>query len=149
MPTSRIARSETVDVSDFKRFARALRKAAPETATKMRKGLRTSAGVIAEGAKANASFSERIPASVKVRTSGVTVAVIAGGEKAPNAAPIENRGKGKVRHPVFGNPDVWTDKNSHDSWFTPAVRDGAIVFRTSMVDVLSDAVEDVAKMSRG
>lgn len=149
MATSRIARGETVDVSDFSRFAKVLRKKAPESATKMRKGLRASGMIVSERTKANASFSSRIPGSVSVRTSGASVSVTAGGTKAPNAAPIENKGKGYVRHPVFGDMSNWTGKNSHGPWFTPAVHDAAPFFRKAMTDVLEDTVQEVINDMRG
>jgi hypothetical protein len=115
----------------------------------LRKGLRYSGGLVAARVKGNASFSKRIPASVKVRASGIVVSVIAGGEKAPNAAPIENRGKGHVRHPVFGNTDVWTEKNSPPAWFTPGVQDSLPAFRHVVSDVLNDTVDEVVLRTRG
>jgi len=49
--------------------------------------------------------------------------------KAPNAVPIENHGKGFVRHPVFvpkselpGPPGSWTDKHSHPSFLAAAAK---------------------------
>jgi hypothetical protein len=48
-----------------------------------------------------------------VRSSGIRVSVVAGGAKAPDAAPYENKGvDGFFRHPVFGNREVWVDQKA-------------------------------------
>jgi hypothetical protein len=52
------------------------------------------------------------------------VKITFGGDAAPNAAPIENRGKGFVRHPTFGRkdgPNDWTSKNSHPAFMATAL----------------------------
>jgi len=55
---------------------------------------------IAVDARAKASWSTRIPGSVEVKALGSRISVTA---DAPNAAPLENRGKeGEFKHPVFG-----------------------------------------------
>lgn len=62
-----------------------------------------------------------VAASIHVRvTAGGQVEVVAGGAQAPEAAPIENKGRGFVRHKVFGHPDRWTSKNSHAAFLAPA-----------------------------
>lgn len=56
----------------------------------------------------------RIADSVQVRHRGTRVKIQAGGAGAPEAAPIENHGKGGTfRHPVFGH-DVWVSQPAHD-----------------------------------
>jgi hypothetical protein len=64
----------------------------------MAKRLREAAEVIAVAVRAASSFSTKIPASVKVVGGNTGVYVIAGGDMAPSADPIEY---GK-RHPLFG-----------------------------------------------
>ena len=67
-------------------------------------------------------FSTRIPPTIRVRgTAGLNVFVTAGGPNAPHALPIENRGAGKVKHPVFGNMNDWTDLNSPPAYLHPAL----------------------------
>lgn len=74
--------------------------------TAMAKRLKMAGEVVAAAARSNASaFSTRIPGSVKV-TGGVTgVFVVAGGDSAPNAYPIELG----LDHPVYptGDRSTW------------------------------------------
>lgn len=109
-----------VDTTGIKGLARDLKAVAPEAAKEFRNGLKVAGELVAEEARVRSSFSKRIPSSIKVRTSGQSVKVIAGGDTAPLAAAIENKGAGFVRHPVFGNPQVWTSKGSHGAFLGPA-----------------------------
>jgi hypothetical protein len=114
-----------------------LRALGPEVDVAIRSGIRTILGVIAEEAKSRASFSTRIPGSIRVRVSprGLSGSVSAGGAAAPDAAPIENKGKGNVRHMVFGDTNVWTDKNSHEAFLAPALE-----AKTSEVEAMIDTL---------
>jgi hypothetical protein len=62
-------------------------------------------------ARANASWSTRIPAATRLsvrfsRNPGVDV--ITDGRRAPHAAVYENEGKpGRLAHPLFGNRSHW------------------------------------------
>ncbi|HEX6468616.1 MAG TPA: HK97 gp10 family phage protein [Streptosporangiaceae bacterium] len=74
--------------------------------------LRRAGDVIASAAKNNASWSKRIPPTIRVRTSfrfeRETIYVIAGGPTTPHARPYEGAGgKASFRHPVHGNREVW------------------------------------------
>lgn len=110
-----------VDTSQLKTFATALRKTAPDLFKEFGAGLRAGGLIIAEDAKQRANFSTRIPPSIKVRRSGVSVKIIAGGDTAPEAAPLENQGQsGTFRHPVFGNFDVWVNQQARP-FLAPAV----------------------------
>lgn len=68
--------------------------------------------------------------------TGLNAKIQFGGDAAPDAAPIENKGKGFVRHPVFGNKDVWTAKNSHPPFLGPAFEED----REEAMAVLDEAV---------
>ena len=96
---SRTGQPIVVDTAGLNRLARDLARVAPEAAKGLTKGMAGAGQVIAANAKARASYSKRIPGSMKVRAARGNVRVSAGGEAAPNAAPIENKGKGFVRHP--------------------------------------------------
>lgn len=68
------------------------------------KRLRAAAQIVADGIKAAAApFSERIAASVKVRSTVKGVYIIAGGAAAPNAYPFETG----AAHPLFGDRAHW------------------------------------------
>jgi hypothetical protein len=102
-----------VDASEMTRLARDLKRAAPEVYAAFRGELRAVAQVVATEAKSRASFSTRIPATIKVRAGVGTVKVVAGGPGAPDAAPLENKGRaGTFRHPVFGDRNVWVEQQA-------------------------------------
>ncbi len=110
-----------IDTSELKRFAVQLRKSAPELSKEFNAGLRAGGELVAQQAKSNASFSSRIPGSIKVRRAGVKVTVSAGGASAPEAAPLEHGGQpGTFRHPVFGNREVWVNQPARP-FLMPAV----------------------------
>jgi hypothetical protein len=111
-----------VDTRGLSRLARDLRVASPEAWRAYRESVRVVAQVVLRDAQSRASFSSRIPESMRIRTTGAgNVKIIAGGEAAPDAAAIENRGRGFVRHPVFGDREDWTSKNSHPAFLAPAL----------------------------
>jgi len=92
-----------VDTTGLKDLARDLRRASPELSKGFRSKMKVAAEIVKTEAATRASFSRRIPSSLRVSVTGngATVKVAAGGARAPDAAAIENRGKGFVRHPVF------------------------------------------------
>lgn len=101
-----------------------LRSIAPEIHKAMRVEMKDVADVIASRAREHASWSRRIPGTIKGRVlgNGTTVAVSAGGGKgsaAPHAKPIEHAGQsGKFRHPVHADPALsrsewtWVDQEA-------------------------------------
>lgn len=102
------------DTRALRSLGRQLREAKPAMYRGMQKGIRAEAAKVAERAKANASWSTRIPGTVKASVSGFTTAkVSAGGTNAPHAAAYEHAGaQGTFRHPVYGNREVWVDENA-------------------------------------
>jgi hypothetical protein len=137
-----------VDTAGLNRLARDIARVAPEAAKGLTKGMAAAGEVIAANAKARVSYSKRIPGSIKVRAARGNVRVSAGGEAAPNAAPIENKGRGFVRHPVFvpmdkmpGPKGSWTEKNSHAAFLAPALDATAGEVAEIVEDALFEAVE--------
>lgn len=100
------------DAAALKNLGAALRKSQPALYRESQKSLRVEGQKIAERAKSNASWSTRIPQTVRVRAAGVNAVIVsAGGQDAPHAKPIEHAGaEGTFRHPVGGNRDVWVDQ---------------------------------------
>ncbi len=91
-----------IDATELKILSKALRKAPAEVRREFRTKWRAAAMIVAESAKSKASFSTRIPDSIKVRGYGANIQIRAGGDQAPEAAPLENKGKpGYFKHPVF------------------------------------------------
>lgn len=114
----------------------AFRRVAPESYKAAQKVVRAAALEVLEDAKARTSYSSRIPGSGKVRMVGLNARVSFGGDAAPDAAPIENRGKGFVRHPLFGNWDYWY-QNPQPAFLAPA-----LLGKSAVIDVaLADAVD--------
>lgn len=110
-----------IDARSIARASREIRRASPEAWKALRVRLREIGEVVAADARSDADYSTRIPGSVKVRvTGGGNVKVVMGGDAAPNAVPIENKGRGFVRHPTFGHRDRWTSKNSKPAILLPA-----------------------------
>lgn len=109
-----------VDTKAYNAQAKKFRATYPEAYKAAQVALRGLAKQTLTQASSNASYSSRIPASGKVTVRGLNAKVIFGGDAASDASPIENKGKGLVRHPVFGNFDVWTAKNSHPAFLAPA-----------------------------
>jgi hypothetical protein len=108
-------------------------------------GLREAGEIVAADARNRASYSDKIPASIKVRTARGNVKVVAGGDAAPDAAPIENKGRGFVRHPIFGSRENWTSKNSHPAFLSPAFdahREEVLgMIETTLTDAVHAAIE--------
>jgi hypothetical protein len=110
--TSKTGISIYCDTKALSRLARDLRLASPEVWKATRVALKAAGEIVAADARQRASFSSRIPASIKVRvTSGGQVKVVAGGVQAEDAAPLENKGRaGRFRHPVYGDRENWVEQ---------------------------------------
>jgi hypothetical protein len=141
-----------VDLASFKHLARDIRRAAPGLSAELKRRLRAAgAGIVAQ-AKARASYSTRIPGSIKSGARGLTVVIQAGGSRAPNAVPIENKGRGFVRHPVFvpraelpGPAGSWTDANSHPAFLAPAFKEGAAEAAAEIGAAVDSIVRQIAE----
>lgn len=111
----------TADTSDFGRLSRDFYKSILEANLAARASTRAGAEAILKDAQGHARFSTRIPTSGHIRAVRGGWEVVFGGDAAPDAAPIENRGKGYVSHPVFGRADLVTSKGSHPAFLQPAI----------------------------
>lgn len=121
-----------IDVSELRALARDLNRASREAGKALRKGMLEAGELVAADAKSRADYSKRIPGSIHVTAGRTNFRVRAGGESAPNASPVENKGKGFIRHPVFLTYDQahsgsskyikrWTEKNSRPAFLAPAL----------------------------
>lgn len=127
------------DTAALSRLARNLRAAGPASWKAYRVAVRAAAAPMLADMQDRASFSSRIPQSGKVQvTAGGNVKIVF---SAPDAAPIENRGRGMVRHPVFGNRNVWTAKNSHAAFAAPALA----AHQAAMVEAIETAITDAVR----
>ena len=140
--THRVGSLVTIDLSGLRSFATAVRKASPELKTALKAGLREGGEIVADEARARSSWSTRIPGSIRVRSSGIRVSVVAGGAKAPDAAPYENKGvDGFFRHPVFGNREVWVDQKARP-FLRPAAEATAPRVTEKVLENVSKVLDD-------
>ena len=129
--------SVVADTRELATLARSLRRASPEAWKAYRLAVREMAQIVAEDAKSRASFSTRIPDTIKVRVlASGNVEIVAGGPNAPDAAPLENKGQaGTFRHPVFGNREVWVSQPARP-FLAPALD----AHREQVAKAIEDAV---------
>lgn len=130
----------TIDTSSFTRFARDIRKCSTLVSKNLKAELKQAGEIVAIQARLNASFSTRIPATIKVRSAGGVIRVIAGGQSAPHkgeAEAFEHKGvPGTFRHPVYGNKKKWVNQRAH-----PYLRTAAETHRKAALDAAERAVQ--------
>ena len=134
----------SIDATELKQFAKVIRAASPKAATHMRQKLREVGEMIAEDARTKASWSTRIPQSIKVRTAGVKVSIVAGDANAPHARPYEvgsKRNRQEVRHPVFGNRQVWAS-NPTRPFLLPALRAREAEVQAAILKVIDETASE-------
>lgn len=129
------------DTAALSRLSRQLRAASKVAWQAYKAGAAAGAEIVLKDAQARAGYSTQIP-----RSGRVTVG--AGGNPkvvftAPNATPIENRGRGMVRHPVYGHRDRWTAKHSHPAFAAPALAAHAEEVVSLVEKALVDAISRV------
>lgn len=108
------------DASGLRKLGAELRRAKPEVYRQVRRAILAQARVIADDAKQRASWSTRIPASIRPSVSGLSAVVRAGGVNAPHAAALEHAGRqGSFRHPVFADQSL---TRSDWSWVSQQAR---------------------------
>lgn len=53
--------------------------------------------------------------------------------------------QGRVRHPVFGNRDVWSTTNVRTGWFTRPMLAGKPIARRELIEVFNAVAKDIAR----
>lgn len=89
--------------------------------TGLRRRMASSIGVQVRGGR---------NAAVKVRMSRARLGEQAGAARSTN--------RGRWRHPVFGDRDVWVQQESRPGWFDKAVRIGGVNTKREIRQVLND-----------
>jgi hypothetical protein len=126
-------------------IARDMRNLPEETRKAVRPKLVKAGQLVSADAKRRASWSSRIPGTVRVRTSfqenRENVKVLAGGPGAPHARPYEGLSvMGDVfRHPVYGNKENWVSQETRPYLF-PAAEANQI----QAAELISSALTDAA-----
>jgi len=112
------------DATDIRTLGKNLRKGKPEVYRALRFELETIGEIVADRAIIiSRRSSDRIWKTIRVRTTaGLNAFVEAGGDEAPHAAAFEGTGgRGKFRHPVYGNTRRWVSQETHP-YLAPAFR---------------------------
>lgn len=138
------------DTNDFKKLAVGLRRAAPEMYVKLMRNLREGAERVADDARMNASFSSKIPATIKVRETALQVTVTAGAADVPQARLFESgnagaRGAAKAQdgefsHPVFGHRDNWVNQPMRP-FLRPAIEKNAVEIDALVVEAIGETTK--------
>jgi hypothetical protein len=127
-------------------FAAQLRQAAADLramSTEVRRGVRPAlveaAQPMVSEAKANASWSSRIPGAIRARVLKNGVDIVVNRKKAPHARPYEGiTGNDTFRHPVHGRRDRWVEQKTRP-YLEPAVEQHRGKVRVGLERVVSDA----------
>lgn len=132
----------SADTRQLKSLAKILRESDRTLYRGVQKGLVDVGQAVVEDAKRKASWSTRIPQTIRARASGLNaVTVSAGGASAPHAKPIEHGGApGSFRHPVFGDKSNWVDQPARP-FLHPAAIDRLQEHAERVAGVLSVEVE--------
>ena len=139
-----------IDYSGVSELVRAFGRLPAATQTRLKAAVREAANLVADQAKANASFSSWIPGAITVQTplSAKTQAVVrVVSSKAPTpdheALPrLMEFGTPFFRHPVFGNTDAWVSQPGHPFLF-PAVAEKADEARADIAEAVRAAAAEV------
>lgn len=122
----------------FLQAARDLRDMPKEIRRELAPTLRRVAQPIAAQARANASWSSRIPGAIRVAVLKRGVSIRVSARKAPHARPYEGITGQTFRHPVFGDRDRWVAQRSRP-FLEPAVKAHQAKVRDEIVKVVDDA----------
>jgi hypothetical protein len=112
---ARRSRGWGVDTSEVEWLVKEFRSVPKELQPAIRREVRAAGKGFLDAVKADASWSSRIPAAVKIKTSfaqrGSGVRVFVDSKAAPHARPYEGLAPGgnraSFRHPVYGNREAW------------------------------------------
>lgn len=137
----------SIDASELAYLADRLGMVPAEQRKTVRKVLREAGQEVRDAARSNASWSSRIPGSLRVRVAftgprpGVYVSAAA--SAAPHARPFEGMtGRNPFRHPVFGNREAWVQQAARP-FLVPALRakDGDVkrAIQQSVMDAFAAA----------
>lgn len=137
-----------IDATALRKLAKDLRAAAPELSTELRIQLRAAGEVVAADARTRAeAASKTIPPSIKVRVSGLTVSVVAGGNGVPLAGLMELGNKGgrsgatTFKHPVFGTWVTSTPPQNMHPYLGPAAVANETEFEAAAFGAIDTVVD--------
>lgn len=148
---------EVQGADQFLRLSKALKHAGRgELRKELNRSLRESAKPLIKDTKAAArsrlpkrgglaALVARAPQRVQVRTGrdpGVRIVVGKNGSGARGAE------QGRVRHPVFGNKNVWVTQSVPKGWFSEPIKAGAPKVRRDLEDVLEQIADRIVREAK-
>lgn len=118
--------------------AKELRAMSADVRKEIRPAIREAAQPIVAEARANASWSSRIPRAIRLSNTRRGISIRVNQTRAPHARPYEGiGGNGQFRHPVFGR-DRWVSQATRP-FLDPAVAKHRGKVRAALVRVVEDA----------
>lgn len=149
---------DATGADDFLKLSKALKRAGRTDLRKeLNNGLKKTARPLIPKAKAEARRRlpqrgglarqiGRVPIRVQVRTGAQTAGVrivVPGSAKGARSA-----NKGFIRHPVFGNRQVWVEQQVPPGWFDDPLRDSAPAVRRDLLEAIETMAEQVVREVR-
>ena len=150
---------EVRGADQFLRFSKALKHAGrTELRKELNRGMRTAAKPLIAKTRAEAlrrlpqrgGFARQVatePQRIQVRTGAKTAGVRVVVGKKRGGAKAANRGV--IRHPVFGNRDVWVNQSVKPGWFDEPLKDSAPAIRRELLQAMHDVAERVVRETGG
>lgn len=115
--------------------------AMPEASrTAFRDGLKAGGELVATEAKAQTQYSAHIPSSISVEVANEEAVRVT--TRLPEAVAIENKGKGHVRHPLFGTRQHWY-QNPQPAFLHPALARTRKATRALLINTVNVAFRAV------
>lgn len=93
-------------------------------------------------AKSVARTPQRVQVRTGLQTAGVRLVVGRNGSGARGA------NQGSIRHPVFGDPDVWVDQSVPSGWFDDTVEGEFPQIRRAVEKAMKSIAEQVVRDAR-
>lgn len=130
----------SLKVDNFRQVQTSLKAADPALQKQFSKELRGLTAKSVAEARSLASWSTKIPPSIKpmvgVRQAGIRVAA-----KPSPLGVLNERKSGKWRHPVFGNKNVWRDQTAKPS-VRPVVEKNRLEFKIAAEKAARAALDE-------
>lgn len=121
-----------------------LKGVAPAVQKALNRDLRAYAKVVATAAKANASFSKKIPPTIGVTATAKFAGIRVKGQPGPLFERGSQGNPGEIRHPLFGNYDFWYSQPTHP-FVAPAIH----ATESTALASMKRAVEKAGQLALG
>lgn len=126
-----------VNTAGLTELAAKLRAVGAAATERFDESLEKAGEIVVTDARARASYSSKIPGSIHVEVAGPGFVRVT--TSLPEAVAIENRGRGHVRHPLFGTREHWYTKNSHPAFLHPALYATREEVVASLIETIHEA----------